>query len=151
MVSGCNIQISLCCNTALLCVWITDCNRRPVLSWLKVTASPAIRRGEVQNSHSQFMSHSLCCLLLYGVTVPVHNGQKTFYQIRLGLSVFHCAFQGHCRQEAQRRMDYGSPLPTDFLHFRDPSKKRMCCGGKDWSTKQVVKVADPPHPFLTSF
>lgn len=39
MVSGCNIQISLCCNMASLCLWITDCNRRPVLrgwKWLQV-------------------------------------------------------------------------------------------------------------------
>lgn len=36
-----------------------------------------------------------------------------------------------------------------FLCFRDPSKKGMCCGGKDWSIKQVVQIPDIPfwHPF----
>lgn len=42
MVSGCNIQISLCCNTASLRVWITDCNRGPVLhGWKSLQVLPS--------------------------------------------------------------------------------------------------------------
>lgn len=42
MVSGCNIQISLCCNMASLRVWIADCNRRPVLhGWKSLQVLPS--------------------------------------------------------------------------------------------------------------
>lgn len=42
MVSGYNIEISLCCDTASLRVWITDCNGRPVLhGWKSLQVLPS--------------------------------------------------------------------------------------------------------------
>lgn len=147
MVSGCNIQISLCCSMASLRVWITDCNRRPVLlGWKSLQVLPSAEGRFRILIHSQFMSHSLYCLLLYGVTVPVHNGQKTFHQISLGLSVFSLCLPRTLRARGTEKDDSCFSSSHWCGVFQRPLKE----GNVLWWEEQIHQASGEGHRSVTS-